>query len=162
MIKRILFLFTIFSFTTCFANLTVNSINIRKNNADLETKIADSCKSLKDNIGLYIKCKDQLIDKYQDEGLFEGTKQYAEKNYSNLDNEALHQKMIELMERRKTARTYVDSQDDHTPGELTKEDYNSEISWVQGELKKRHYMTPEQKKAADWYKEHVTVVRPGQ
>ena len=156
--KRILFIFAILNTTACFAALTVNPVNISKNNAALEAQIDEACKSQKDNIGLYVKCEDQLINKDQDAGLFEGSKTYAEKNYKTLESDTLYHKMLQLIELRKTARTYVDSLDDHAPGELTKEDYTSEISWIQAELNKRHYMTASQKKHDKWYKDHVTVI----
>lgn len=162
MTRKILFTLILFSVIPSFAALSINSLNISKNNAALEDKAKDSCKSQKDNIGMYVKCQDQLIENYQDAGLFEGTKQYAQKNYQALGSEVLHDKMKQLIELKKTARTYIDSLDDHVSGELTKEDYNSEIGWIQTELKSRHYMTPEQKKSNDWYNEHVTVINPGQ
>ena len=82
-------------------------------------------------------CKHKVLNKYEQEGKIRGTDEYCEINYSNKNFVQLEELFKKLRNQQKTARSSMDLMwNDELPGEVTKEDLQTEIMWVESRLAK--------------------------
>ena len=81
------------------------------------------------------KCGNDVRNKYEQQGKIRGTEAYCEVNYIHLNFSELEKLFKKLKQQQKTARSSMDLMwDDELPGEVTKEDLQTEIMWVDSRL----------------------------
>lgn len=97
------------------------------------------CFEISKNPGLQLECAKKLRYKYQDAGKMRGSEEYCEKHYKNLSFKELESLFRKFKQQQKTARgSYkVFSRGDRKPGEVTKEDLQTEIVWIESQLARR-------------------------
>lgn len=120
----------------------VNPKNISETDAKLQKQITNYCRKYS-NIQANINCVNKMSAK--DAGKFRGTIGYAKNHYKGLASDVLYNKLLELKALKKHARTSEEAMLNPVSGEITKEDYQVEISWITEELNKRHYTPPAHK-----------------
>jgi hypothetical protein len=81
-----------------------------------------------------IRCLDDQVEKMEAAGRMRGSQTYVDKHYKPLGNDGLLVKYRELEELQKTARTSLINV---KPGEVTFNDYDSEMKMLSAEYKKR-------------------------
>lgn len=79
-----------------------------------------------------LACMFKVMGAYKDAGLLRGNREYALKNYSNLDDKSLYAKHVELGKLIKIARKRTE-----LPGELSWRKLVDERMWVKEELLSR-------------------------
>jgi len=81
------------------------------------------------------ECGDDLRKKYEQEGKIRGTETYCKVNYRDLSFNELDKLFKKLRARQKTARSSMDVMfDDQKPGEVTQEDLQTELIWIESRL----------------------------
>ena len=85
-----------------------------------------------------IKCGKKTRKKYRAEGKMRGTEEYCETNYIDLNFGQLEQRLKRLREQQKTARYSSNAMyyEDRQLGEVSKEDLQTEMIWIESRLAK--------------------------
>jgi biopolymer transport protein ExbD len=101
----------------------------------IEKEKKTSCGKIK-NIYNKIQCGKKLVVAAKKEGKMRGSEEYCEKNYTQHDFKELEALLKELSKGQKTARRSLNVMEDgdRQLGELTKEDLQTEIEWVESRL----------------------------
>jgi hypothetical protein len=88
------------------------------------------------NIYAKMECGNNIRKKLRKDGKIRGTEEYFEKHYAKLNFAALEKLFKKLTEQQQTARKSLDilEDNDREYGELSKEDLQSEISWIESRL----------------------------
>lgn len=130
-LRKVILLTFVSLLTSSVCASTANQKNISKNNLELILKSKKLCKAKKQTYIQSIYCDLDLMNEWRDQGLVEGSKEWCEKNYKQLDSHTLYAKLPVLLSKRLTARKRSDiSAGKMVDGELTREDYNIEIIYI--------------------------------
>lgn len=105
--------------------------------AEIEKKKKAECNKIK-NIYNRMQCGKKLMVAARKEGKMRGSEEYCEKKYTDLDFKALESLLKKLKTGQKTARQSLNvmEDEDRQLGEITKEDLETEIQWVESRLAK--------------------------
>lgn len=103
--------------------------------AKIEKKKKAECNKIK-NIYNRMQCGKKLLVAARNEGKMRGSEEYCEKQYADLDFKKLKALWIKLKESQKTARRSLNvmEDEDRQLGEITQEDLQTEIEWVESRL----------------------------
>jgi len=98
------------------------------------------CRKKEKNPARGIECGQACRKKFREEGKIRGTEEYCEINYNNLTFEQLIQTKKKLKVQQKTARdsycVFFDG--DKLPGEVTQQDLQTEMNWIQHKIATIH------------------------
>ena len=103
-------------------------------------KRQEYCRKKEKNPGRRMECWQTYWDKFREEGKMRGTEEYCEFHYNNLTFEQLIQTKKKLKVQQKTARdSYCVFYDcDKLPGEVTQQDLQTEMNWLQHKIATIH------------------------
>lgn len=98
------------------------------------------CRKKEKNPGRRMDCWGTYWDKFREEGKMRGTEEYCEFHYNNLSFDELIKLKKKFKAQQKTARdSYcVFYDDDKLPGEVTKQDLQTEMGWIQDKIANIH------------------------
>lgn len=100
-------------------------------------KTTEECMSKQKNPLKKLECGRDLKNKFEQEGKIRGTDEYCEANYTELNLQGLEKLLKELRQQQKNARSSLNLMwDDEKLGEVTKEDLQTEMIWVESRLAK--------------------------
>lgn len=98
------------------------------------------CRKKEKNPAKYMACGEASWDKFREEGKIRGTEEYCEFNYSKLGFDELIKLKKKFKFQQKTARdsycVFFDG--DKLPGEVTKQDLQTEMGWIQDRIADIH------------------------
>ncbi len=99
----------------------------------------ENCAKVRNVIKKY-NCQRKFGIQFRKAGKYRGTKEYCWKNYGDLSFSQLEKLRKRFLKERETARPYMDLLDyeDGQPGEVTKEDLQVEIFFIEDKLEKMH------------------------
>jgi len=103
-------------------------------------KRQEYCRKKEKNPGRRMECWQTYWDKFSEEGKMRGTEEYCEFHYNKLSFDELIKLKKKLKVQQKTARdSYCVFYDgDKLPGEVTKQDLQTEMNWLQHEIATIH------------------------
>jgi hypothetical protein len=127
-----------------------NPLNISQSDIQMKAKIQQSCAQFS-NIAREMDCHTHL--RIVNAADMRGNQEYAIKHYQLLATPGLYAKEQALINLQKQARPWQIASLDSTDGEITQEMYAIEISWIRQELRRRHFLTPAQKRAVQQQRE---------
>ena len=125
----------IIGFSLCWA-LDKPLVDTENKKIDEEIKrVTEECMNKEKSPVIKFKCGDDIRKKYEQQGKIRGTEEYCEFNYISLSFNELEKLFRKLKTQQKTARSSMDLMwDDELPGEVTKEDLQTELMWVESRL----------------------------
>ena len=98
-------------------------------------RVTEECMKKHKSPAKKFECGTDLRNKYEKEGKIRGTEEYCEVNYVNLGFNELENLFKKLKRHQRTARSSLNLMwDDELPGEVTKEDLQTEIIWIESRL----------------------------
>ena len=97
--------------------------------------VTKDCMSRQKNPLKKLECGRDLRNKYEQEGKIRGTDEYCEINYGTKNFNQLEELFKKLKNQQETARSSIDLMwKDDLAGEVTKEDLQTEIMWIESRL----------------------------
>lgn len=109
-------------------------VEFRAAKLQLENDESEACKDL--SFAKQGGCMSEIRNKVRQSGSLRGTSQYVEKHYVPLETEALESLFKVLRDDLKKARAYPPRNKD-TYGELSQDDINTELRYIEDELARR-------------------------
>ena len=106
----------------------------------IEVEAAECLKNSKipNKASAAMKCRKRVSKSYRLKGKMRGTEEYCEFQYKKADFKELEALKKKLIIHQRTARNSYDVMydEDRQPGEVTKEDLQTEIQWIESRLAK--------------------------
>lgn len=125
-------------------------------------KRQEYCRKKEKNPGRRMECWQTYWDKFSEEGKMRGTEEYCEFHYNKLNFDELIKLKKKLKSQQKTARdSYcVFYDDDRLPGEVTKQDLQTEMFWIQDKIANIHKKRMDDLERSLYQTQPASVARP--
>lgn len=142
--KTIYTIFAMMLASTVVYAKDINSQNISKNNIALDKKANAICQDKYKNKykvpGVIGRCANKIKQKWNDQGLYEGTIEYAKKNYGSLSDSKLFSLLPTLFQLRVTSRKMDNvTTSEIVEGEMYHFNYTIELNYIIRKLMKNNY-----------------------
>ena len=124
----------------------------QKKIAEKIEKEQKKCDEIK-NFARRMDCNAEIFKKYVDSGELRGTVEYCEKNYTNKSFDELKELLKNYRAQQKTARYEPMASEGRVPGEIYKEDLQTDLLWIETRLARmQNAQTDEKEKGIKFMK----------